>query len=281
MGVSKRWIQGVAVTVILATTSFANADCQSTIGEEGVNAAGYAFPLDGIPGEIIAVLKNRYQADKTTKAPNADALSMAKSSEKIVYCEEYYTASEVDKRVEYYAPGGKLIVEKQLNYSTGKTSPQYDQKDHRNDEIRRVRLEGGEWHALYQKPSGDRKSEVFDKDAIDVLDAGFDNAVREKWEQLMASEAIKMDFFSSVHMRPVTLQVDRQALEECGVSEDWSGVVCLKVYVDNWIIRLFAGKLSLLYDTETRKLLIFNGVANVLDNDGEDQKLSIVYFYSS
>ena len=107
-----------------------------------------------------------------------------------------------------------------------------------------------------------------------VVDAGFDNYVRLRWDDLLDGKRVKfplrlLSLDSPVDMRAQVIESDCPA-----------GQLCIEVEVDSWLLGLLAGPIKLRYDREDRSLLYFSGVSNLKDDDGESQEVVIRYDYA-
>jgi hypothetical protein len=67
------------------------------------------------------------------------------------------------------------------------------------------------------------------------------------------------------------------ALRKTAESPD--GIVDFEVTVQNWILKLFAPKLYLRYDKNTRRLMGYRGISNIMDDRGRLQNVTITYEY--
>ncbi|WP_346836614.1 hypothetical protein [Microbulbifer sp. SAOS-129_SWC] len=212
----------------------------------------------------------------------------APESKSLVYC-ELFLPTEGDKTtVLYYSAQGQRIAKKVLygpagHGSAGTPLPQVVQRDFRSGEQREVRRQGDAWLLRYRASgTANWEQELLAARKVDVIDAGFDAYVRAHWQQLEAGQSLTFQFASPPHGRTIKLRAHRVACASGTTpsrSEPATPPLCLRVDLAQALLRLFAGKLSLVYDTKTRRLLQFQGVVNLLDARGKTQRLHLFYEY--
>ncbi|GAA5524484.1 hypothetical protein Maes01_01041 [Microbulbifer aestuariivivens] len=219
-------------------------------------ASGNAAASCGYQGEVFAT--------GLARDPRSGAL---------VYCEYHLPAQGNQRRVLYYSPGGHRIAEKQLG-GVNSTIPSVAQQDYRHGEERVLNPRGGQIEMRYREKSGSGwEAEILPSSAVDVADAGFDAFVRNNWARLSAGQSVSFNFASPVHGRAIPLRARKVACT------GGAGRLCLQVDLDQAFLRLFAGALYLEYDPDSRRLLLFDGVTNLLDTRGGSQRLRINYQY--
>ncbi len=155
--------------------------------------------------------------------------------------------------VEYRHPEGEVFARKWLDYSESARAPSLRFEDLRSGQQLSV------------------ESEAISAGV--VIDAGFDNFVRERWESLYAGEAVAFEFLPADRSKPFAMEASR--LDECD-----AGRMCLRVAPDSWLLSLFGGAIELVYSEDERRLLEFRGISNIRDGEGGLQTVLIKYRYS-
>ena len=150
---------------------------------------------------------------------------------------------------------GELIARKQVDYSSNLQSPSLQMEDFRLDA--QVELQ----------PLGDPEL---------VVDAGFDNYVRLRWDELAQGATLKFPFQIMGRSNPLAMQAKRVVeTDGCGSDE-----LCLEVALNSWLLGMIVDPIELTYEVDSRRLMRFRGISNVRGDEGEKQFVDIRYSYS-
>ena len=166
------------------------------------------------------------------------------------YCQEDLRQCEV----EYRDPTGKLIAYKSLDYRENLKGPALYMRDLRAD------LE----HTL----SVEKRDDV-------VVDAGFDNYVRMRWDDLVAGEDVVFPFRVVGISRPVKMTAEVRSDADCP-----SELLCVRVAVKSWFLGLIADPIDVSYSRDERQLMRFAGLSNLRDEQGKTEAVDIRFDYS-
>lgn len=174
----------------------------------------------------------------------------------------------------------KLIAQKHITYKTfdiESFAPEVEQIDFRTSELRRSVYDGDNIAMSYQEDKSKAlESKSIPKEPLPVIDAGFDNFVRAKWQSLVDGEPVVFDFASVPHLRVIPLRAIKKSLGDCAAHND--AFLCLHVQANNRFLRFFVGELALVYD-ERKQLRVFEGAVNIQDDNAKSQKAIITYSY--
>lgn len=199
---------------------------------------------------------------------------------RLLYCEFHRgEVSAKENSVIYRAPDGEIIAEKNISWDVSRTRPEFIQQDLRSGERIGVQ-QGARWLLDYRENKNSPVEQVnLSLDEIDVVDAGFDQKVRDHWDELMGGNRLRIVFAAPALQRAVPLRVTRRDVEFCPHAAASDGWRCLWVEADNALVRLFVDPLRLTYDGQ-RRLRVFDGVVNIRDGQGKKQKAVILYRYA-
>ncbi|AQA18581.1 hypothetical protein BST95_10385 [Halioglobus japonicus] len=106
-----------------------------------------------------------------------------------------------------------------------------------------------------------------------VVDAGFDNYVRERWDDLRTGDGVTFPFLVLGRNKPLMMR----AVNIPNSCDD--GMTCLSVTLDAWWLSMLVKPIELAYDSE-RRLVMFAGVSNIPDERGKGQDVVIRYRYA-
>ena len=200
-------------------------------------------------------------------------------SDELLYSETHCVSDDGVKRDVFYRDAeSKLIASKVLDYSSGATTPSFEQHNLFSSESIVVRFEQGivsmeVIDAESREPLKSAQAEPSQKLPV-VIDAGFDFFVRQNWDSLVAGDSHEFQFPLADRERLVELRI--QAL---GCSYPTQSDQCFRLDVANWLLRMLVKPIELGYDNEARRLTRFRGLSNIGDANGDGQVVDIRYDY--
>lgn len=229
---------------------------------------------------LVTVLWPPAVMQECKPADDVSILGVAQStSGEFLYCEHIEIKSERELSI-VYTDKEKKFAKKQIGYIGNPATPSVSQLDFRSGEVRLANIHQQQLELQYQANRKEKiqRTQVSLAD-VDVIDAGFDYFIRDKWQELQTGKVVPVNFASITHQRVLPLRVRKFESEKC--REDAQPAYqyyCYFVEVDNAILRLILGNIKLVYD-EQRRLRNFNGVVNIENNKGATQTANITYYY--
>lgn len=225
-----------------------------------------------ITGGVLFALSNQVIASPVLVA---EGVAYEHETEKVLYTEKHFIESKEKHLVTYYEPSGEEFARKTLDYTSGDSAPFFHQYNSRLGEV--IQVFPGEEDTIkvsYQSSSKAKKAEdEIDTSARLVIDAGFDNFIRQNWTPLQQGE--KQNFNYLLPTRGATIELELKKVD-CDPT-----LLCLKISPANPFLGFFAGDIKLEYHTDTRKLLRFVGRSNIADENGKYRNVSISYQHFS
>ena len=261
----------------------------------------------------LAVLVPRVTADTSVLAScpqyqynaiQADIIGRVRSvaEGELLYCEYHIFDKNDDVQpsikktnVEYRAPDQTLIATKSVDYTPGLLRPDVVQNDLRHNELRSSLDSSSKIQAIakdsvrksvidvsYRQPNSEElASRLVSSEDMLVIDAGFDEAVKEYWYDLMRGKKLIINFLSPRLLRAIKLTVRRSNSDSCYQEVyDKKTQVCFLISPSNIVLNLFVKPLSLTYELASRRLLRFKGDVNITDDQGDTQNAIIDYYYA-
>lgn len=196
-----------------------------------------------------------------------------------LYREVYCVNDKPDEiEVIYRNEADSVIAHKTLDYRTGAVTPSFVQKNLYSSEVIEVRLRDDEVSMkVVDADTAEPKkasAELADGKLPVVIDAGFDEFVRQNWEALLAGEKKRFLFPFAEHEKLLELRI-RSA--SCGYSSDTDQ--CFRLELANWFFRMLVAPIELGYDPVERRLLRYRGLSNIGDGKGNGSVVDIRYGY--
>lgn len=193
------------------------------------------------------------------------------------HTEVWQNGRHVYSDVVYTAANGSVLAKKRITFTRSRTAPDFQLEDLRSGLVERSRAVGGAFQVGFRKSTSEAdRTSVVNAPAPAVVDGGFDYFVRENFDTLAAGRPLRGNFvvpergtFFACRMYKTgeTTHNGRRALQ-------------LKMEPENVVIRALADPISLLYDIESRRLLVFAGKSNLESAPGAPNfKVRIVFDY--
>lgn len=208
------------------------------------------------------------------------------SQGQFVYCEEISIRNK--NLFISYTKGKISFAEKLVNAENSDTLPSVSQMDSRNGEKRvaEVRYDQKKLQLSYQETQRDKlKSDSFNIVEVDAIDAGFNAFIQSHFDELQLKKVLHVRFASIAHLDIIKLSLKPVNTKECvnkKVDTSKISIVpitnCIKVDIDNALLRLVIPSLHLGYDGK-RQLVYFNGTVNINDDKAKSQQVTLYYNY--
>jgi hypothetical protein len=194
-----------------------------------------------------------------------------------IHCEAKDTLS---REVYYQQVDGTLIAHKTLDYRSGHTTPSFIQQDIRTTEKVQVSFDQTELVMSVTDSRNEERENIYPisdmgNKAI-VIDAGFDELVRQNWHQLVAGQTKEFEFPLASRASLISLQIKSS---NCGYKSDSDQ--CFTLEPSNWFFRMLASPVELGYDSQLIRLTRYRGLSNLNDENGNGLVVDIRYRYTS
>lgn len=199
----------------------------------------------------------------------------------LLYSETHCGSGDgVVQEVFYRAVDRQLIAHKLLRYGSSATAPSFEQRNYYSREVISVESEPN-LISMSVSEMGRADSESGEMVAVKpkasmpvVIDAGFDNFVKNNWDKLQASESQTFQFPLATREILVELRISGK---DC--SYETATETCFSLEIDNWLLRLLSDPIELGYDTNLRRLSRYRGLSNIGDGAGVGLVVDLRYRY--
>jgi hypothetical protein len=235
-------------------------------------AQGSVFPRIGIGVLLLAVLvpgvvgaRLRYQ-EGTARDPASNAL---------LYRERHWLRDDGDRPIErlvvYLCPDGRAFGRKQVDYRRSASAPAFRLVDARSGYAEGLREAAGA-RVFFQPAGGSEKSVLLASKRL-VVDAGFDEFIREQWPALTGGTAVPLDFALPARLQSMGFSVRRVGQTQLAGEPAWVFRLRLSGLL-GWV----APHIDVAYGQNSRRLLRFEGVSNVRDDRGRKEIIARIDF---
>ena len=193
-----------------------------------------------------------------------------------VYREEhwvYENQGAAARLVLYKCPGGEPFARKWVKYDAGTFNPDFDLLDNRDGYREGVRSRDGRREAYVQEGrQAPLKTAFLPARPGGVIDAGFDAYVRDHWEELGQRQGGNIPFLVPSRLEFFDLKLGGAA----DSADGGESVRRLHLSMNAWY-GFIAPALDLTYSASDRRLLRFQGISNIRDAAGRNQKVRIEF----
>ncbi|WP_188663445.1 hypothetical protein [Arenimonas soli] len=169
--------------------------------------------------------------------------------------------------VVYRCADGTAFARKRVDYAASALAPAFHFEDVRLGYREGLRRGGADTQLWVQASAGDaERSATLDAGAGLVADAGFDEFIRQHWQPLLAGDAVPLEFAVPSRLDSYGFTVRRRGSSE--VAGEGAEIFRLRL---GGLLGLLAPHIDVAYGRESRRLLWFEGLSNLRDDQGDEQ----------
>lgn len=195
---------------------------------------------------------------------------------RLMYTESHWTTSEnnvlKNRTVVYRCANGTPFARKEINYTSSALAPEFSFND-----IRFNYQEGLRWQKdgpeLWFVRNAQRQQKLLNNSSKLVADAGFDVFVKSNWPALSAARRRNLQF--AVPSRLTSYDFNLQRINSLPFNKE--PAQSFKLSVDGWL-GFIAPNIEITYSANTKRLLRFKGLSNILNDQGEKPVNVIIEF---
>lgn len=245
---------------------------------------------------VLGLLLMTPAAASEERQPWAIGEAWSRAGDALLYREYHYAEDDnfdMPTRVLYQRENGELFAGKTIDYGVSVTAPAVNFTDFRSgthistehdnpSEPRYVRVAFTE-----DAEAGTRNRNLQLADRL-IIDAGFDAFIRQNWESLTDGNRLTAPFLVPSRMDTVRVSITGSDVRDCNAISTtplraYEDIVCFTVRpagllrVVGWLVE----PIRLAYSRDSQRLLMFDGVSNIPDDQGEGQHVVLVYTYPS
>ena len=195
---------------------------------------------------------------------------------RLMYTESHWTTSEnnvlKNRTVVYRCADGTPFARKEINYTRSALAPEFSFND-----VRFNYQEGLRWQKdrpeLWFVSNAQRQQKLLGNSGTLVADAGFDVFVKNHWPALSAARRQSLQF--AVPSRLTSYGFNLQRINSLPFNKE--PAQSFKLSIDGWL-GFIAPNLEITYSRNTKRLLRFKGMSNILNDQGEKPVNALIEF---
>lgn len=199
----------------------------------------------------------------------------------IIYIENHQVTFSDDTNVKeavttYLNTKGKKIAEISSDFKKSLSAPVYTFKDFRHKSGHGIAYVDNKLQLIKYKKNGRKKTKFitkkFSPDSLIVGGQGMHYYLRQNFNSLKNKKNVPVKFLT-----PGNLDYYNFKLNYTGINKE--GYITLEIKISNLILRIFAPSLYLQYDPKTKRLIQYEGLSNLADDNDDIQSVKIKYKY--
>lgn len=173
----------------------------------------------------------------------------------------------------YRCVDGTAFARKRIDYAASALAPAFFFEDARQGYREGLRREGTAPELWVQRsPDDAERSAELDAGAGLVADAGFDEFIRRQWQPLLAGDEVQLQFAVPSRLDSYDFAVRRRGSDQ--VAGEAAELFRLRL---GGFWGLLAPHIDVAYARDSRRLLRFEGLSNLRDDDGESLQARIEF----
>ena len=199
-------------------------------------------------------------------------------SGELLYTEEHRETRcgdrHVHSRVTYRNAAGDTMITKLVDFSRFPATPDMRSEDWRTGYVEAAAVKGDS--LILQRradAAADLERKALALDGPAVVDAGFDQAVRQSWDRLVAGKRVEVDFAVPDKLRDFRFRIRRLG------DGDPGDVLRLRIEPASFLLRWIAPHIDLAYSTADRRLRTYEGITNVPSPEGPRYRARVEFDY--
>lgn len=195
---------------------------------------------------------------------------------RVLYREEHLLQRDAQgepsqRLVLYRCPDGAAFGRKTLTYGDNPVVPTFRMEDARWGYVEQLEAGPEGLTISVQRPGEAPQTGVIAVDDANlVADAGYDEFVRRRWDELSTGDKVRLDFVVPSRLTYYGFAVQKQREERV----DDSAVKVFSLGLSGFF-GMFLPKIEVAYDAETRELRRFVGLTNIRDVEGDNVEARI------
>jgi hypothetical protein len=198
------------------------------------------------------------------------------SKTKLLYTESHWTSSEnnslKNRTVLYRCADGTPFARKEINYVASALAPTFSFKDSRFNYQEGLSWQNGSPQVWFMR-DGKRNQKLLNPSENLIADAGFDAFIKSRWPLLISAQPQNLQF--AIPARLTSYGFTLQQTSSLAFKNEPAHR--FKLGLQSWL-GFIAPNLELIYNQNTKRLLSFKGLSNILNDQGEKPVQALIEF---
>ena len=160
--------------------------------------------------------------------------------------------------VSYSSPEGAILATKVVDYNCNPTTPSFRLLDNKTGKV-----EGVKWSFdNVESYQDDQRTIIAHPNRQFIIDAGFDNAIKLNWDELIEGQSVVFDYLFARKNRFLKLRFEKSRAPSIVNSDSTPTDIFFKVVPNNMILRTISSPIFVGYNQYSRELRYYIGPTN-------------------
>ncbi len=170
----------------------------------------------------------------------------------------------------YYNTDNKLIAQRTLNFSKSKFAPDFKTEDLRTGYTEGAEARGKKVRLFVKEDKNSKlKEKTINIPSPAVIDGGFNQYIKSNWSDLDKGKALVFNF-------AVASRLDYYKMRAIKISST-DKTMKIKIEPERRVLRMLASPIVVNYDKNTKRILSYEGISNISDENGDNFTIKLVY----
>lgn len=207
--------------------------------------------------------------------------AVATTKGKLIYTEKHFVSLDANQKAvraktEYLDSSQKVIATMDTDFKNSVSAPDHVFKNLRAEHVHGIRYSEQNTILFVSDKGTAEKSKnfprQFDSKFLAVGGQGLFYYLRENFSVVQERKKIPLKFLIPGRLDVYDFELDLKSEKD--------DVAHIELHIKNWILRIFAPKLDVFYDTKRKRLVSYEGLSNITDERGQTQVVKIAYNYA-
>jgi hypothetical protein len=225
---------------------------------------------------FVAILFYGFSSGKADKT--YEGIAKDNKSLKFIYKEIHEELFEDGRHIRtitsFVCDENNEFAKRELDFRNSFQKPTYRLTDARSGLIEEVTYRGdNQFDIRYRKNA---KSKLKEKSIIvpepAIVDGGFNYFIKNNWDRILSDQQLNFNFLSVAFQDYFSFRIYRMKEKETDQNE-----IVLKMESQSALLRVLMNPIYISYDSDTRRILKYEGVSNIRDIKGSSYKALLQY----
>lgn len=205
--------------------------------------------------------------------------AIAKHEGQMAYVERHTVVYDdqtlIKSFTEYLDPEGKLIASMRSDYTHNLAAPEFVLQDKRNQSLQGERWRKGNLEVFSRETKKDRMASrslaTSNQKEVLISGPGLIYFIAANLQKIISNDVLDFQYVIPGRLEAFDFYIETLAHNNQQVE--------FEIKMKSWLMRLFGPRLKLIYNIQKKRLISFEGLSNLRDEEGKMMSVDIQYKY--